>query len=134
KGNKFILKQRNYLLSSVLEKLGADIAHETDILGNLVRIIPGNFPFIGKGDVSRPATLHTFVPGIQAKYLPKYLNKYSVSLSQRVSADKNSGKKGAGGFTRELINSMSLHKDLPKIVALDTFLSDYGRHRYNFFY
>ena len=132
--NKFILKQktRSALFSSVFEKLVTDIAYSVDIPTNLVKIIPCGTPFVGKKDKHMPATLHTFLPGVSVKYLPKHLREYAVSLRQVLKEGNVSHK--VGGFTRVLVSRMSLHEDLPKIIALDTFVANHDRHRGNYFY
>lgn len=135
KNKKFILKQKiSHPLSSILEKLATDIAYSVNISANLVRMIPCNFSFIGKGDENLPATFHTFVPGIQARHLPKHLHKYLVSLRQIINEGEPDPNKKICGFTKELVQYMSRHNDLPKIVALDTFLADHDRNIDNFFY
>ncbi len=131
-GNKFILKQMmNSIFAAIKEKLVSHIAYLVKIPANQVKIIPWDISFIGKGIAKFPATLHTFAPGVPAKYLPEHLRKYSFSLKQVVN-EKSSKK--ILGFNRTIVSRMSLHDDLPEIVALDTFFANKGRHANNFFY
>ncbi len=134
--NKFILKQKlNLLLSHVLEKLAADIACSVGIPANWVELIPCNVPFIGKKKIHKPATLHTFVPGVLVNKVPKTRSRYAVSL-RLVEKAMQEGRivEEIFGITRDVIRNMSVHPDLPKIVALDTFLANHDRHRGNLFY
>jgi len=129
---KFILKQKtNYPLSSVMEKLAADIAYAVDIPANQIKAIPCHSHFVGKKKKSLPATLHTFVPGVQINRLPKPVRRTLGSLRQAVKKTKD---KTVYGLTEELIKLMSLHEDLPKIIALDTFIANHDRHKGNYFY
>jgi len=127
--NRFILKQKlDFSFLPVIEKLGSYIANSVNISANQVEIIPSNHPFVGKKEVDLPASLHSFVSGMQARYLSKHFNQYSVCLKQMVGIEK------ILGFTRRLVNYMSLHEDFAKIIALDTFVANYDRHKGNFFY
>jgi|GEM_PF-1086974 len=135
--NKFILKQKIFFshITFALEKLGFEIARSVNLCANQVRIIPKDCFFIGKERINVPATLHTFVPGIQLTNLPKHLHRYAVCL--RLITNENPCKPEQTkiwGFPRKLISLMTLHKDFPKIVALDTFMANYDRTEGNLFY
>lgn len=135
-GDRFIVKQdtRNVLywhLTVVRDMLGAFIAESADIPANRVDLIPAYCEFIGKRNAHLPATLHTLAPGIMVKNLPKSLRKFDVYIHQ--SLKKGIAKKQRG-LNRLVLQGMATHPDLPKIVALDTFIANGDRHRQNFFY
>jgi len=134
--NKFIIKQKLFFnsLTFALEKLGSEVAQSVNICVNQVRILPSNYSFIGK-KTGLPATLHTFVPGVQIISLPKHLYKYKVCLRQVINENPcEPGQKKIWGFSRKLISFMALHEDFPKIVALDTFMANHDRQGENLFY
>jgi hypothetical protein len=136
KGAKFIVKQetRNPLylhLSVVRDKLGAFVAESVGVEANHIRILPAGCVFAGKRSDELPASLHTFVPGVPVHELPKELKALKVFIQQPVKASIH---KKEWGLTRRVIHDMSLHPDLPKIVALDTFIANIDRHKGNFFY
>ncbi len=135
-GNKFILKQKlNTPISSALETLAGHIACFAGIPANKIKLIPCNVPFVGKKKLHKPATLHTFVPGVLVNRVSLITSQYAVSL-QLVEKERKGDKiiEEVFGITRDIIRNMSVHSDLPKIVALDTFLANHDRHRGNLFY
>lgn len=125
-GNKFIVKQdtRDVLfrhLAVARDKLGAFVAESIGVSANRVEIIPAYCAFPGKKYFELPATLHTFVPGVMVKFLPKEL-KMSIYIQQSI------------GLTDTILTTMIAHQGLCDIVALDTFIANADRHRGNFFY
>lgn len=129
KGKKFIVKQEMrqtpyFHLSTARDKLGSYIAKSVDIPANRVEIIPAYAEFPGKHSVQLPATLHTFIPGVLVKSLPKDLREFKLYIQQQNGI----------GLTRGVIIAMSNHEDLSMIVAFDTFIGNADRHQGNFFY
>ena len=130
-GNVFCIKQthkgsRSELLL-IFEVLGSYIAESANIPMNIVRLLPLNCQLPGKFFYDELATLHTKVDGLNCRsafsckiYLQQYLRAHlPVQLK---------------GLCRRVIHDMSLHPDLPKIVALDTFISNPDRSSNNLFY
>lgn len=123
----FIIKQITKLnptkqLKAVRESLGAYIAESNNLRANQVRIVPAGFAIPGK-DIQRPATLHTVVPGDSAS---KLSNAFKLDIKQPIKENPKQ--------IYHIIHSMSLHSDLPAIVAFDTFIGNRDRKRSNFFY
>ena len=132
-GNIFLVKQELrpepwWQLYIVRERLAAYIAKLVKIPANRVNIIPAGFTMPGKFDQKRPATLHTLVPGVPVIKAPKQFKLYI----QQPKKDKV--PKELWGLTRCVIRNMSVHQDLAKIVAFDTFIGNGDRHRNNYFY
>lgn len=120
--NLFIIKQVNQSsptmqLKIIREMLGAYIAESSNLRANRVEIIPGKYFIPGKS-CKKPATLHTIVPGHPVSQLP---NTAKLDIKQPIKE-------------RSIIYNMSLHPDLPVIVAFDTFIGNHDRSRNNFFY
>lgn len=135
-GKKFIVKQKTKdgvakRLCCVRDMLGAYIAESAGIPANRVTIIPAYHKFPGKKILEWPATLHEFVPGIQANGLPEALRAFNVSIAQSVAKNLSEKEKG---LTRETIRVMSAHPDLCMIAAFDCFIACSGRRSNNFFY
>lgn len=141
---KFVLKQikkhspdEQFLL--VLDALGATIATSLNLSVNKIDIIPAQIHFFAKQFQQLPATLHTFVPGLSTanssckffniKVQQKYRNKNAYWLKQYGDL-----KEEEMGLTPEVIYGMTLHHDLPGIVALDTFIGNADRSCPNLFY
>ncbi len=131
--NVFLIKQaRNHTRRGpsmvILEMLSAYIAELHDIPANRVRIVPAGYAIPGKLYVEQPATLHTLVPG---KILNKLsgINKLFIQQPWRKDFPKEQP-----GLTYRAIHGMSLHQDLPLIVALDTFIGNGARRRDSLFY
>jgi hypothetical protein len=68
---------------------------------------------------------------MKVTFLPKELKPLKVFIQQ---PEKPTVAIAEWGLTRRVIKDMALHPDLPKIVALDTFIANADRHRGNFFY
>ncbi len=132
KGMKFCIKQLNIdrtrtQFGLVREVLASYIAESVvNIHINKVRIIPANIDFPGK-ILNGIATLHTFVPGSNKSV--DYPIK--ITLQQRLSKKFSIEERG---FNQRVILYMSVHRDLPLIVAFDTFASNPDRTCNNLFY
>lgn len=126
--NKYVVKQyksrtwSKWLATTITELVAMEMGHALALPFDDVCLIPAGVQFPGK-DAGAPATLHTHAPGIR---FDKYEDEKYKNLSIRQQTDK--------GLTREIIYHMSRHKDLPAIVALDTFVGNIDRGRYNYFY
>lgn len=134
-GNNYVVKQYRYQIwsaimgTSICELVALDMGHAIGASLNKACLIPAGVPFVGK-DTQAPASLHTFVSGVQFReYLELNTGRYTgLDLKQK-------GKEAEPvGLSRELIYHMSRHKDFPKMVALDTYVSNMGRLTHNFFY
>ncbi len=122
--NVFIVKQAKSeslgkYFSFATEAFGAYIAKVNGILANQVWVIPAGYQMIGKIIKEMPATLHTLVPGQPVSKFPNLL-ELRIKLGQ--------------GIMAKTIHSMSLHPDIPLIVALDAFIANIDRGKGNFFY
>ena len=126
-GNKFCVKQKRARKTNVLCSVVASyIAKSCDIPVNEVRIIPTDLAFPGKTFEEEVATLHTFIPGKNRRHA------FSQKLSLKQYIKKVTEKRQ--GLTRRVIHDMSLHHDLIRIVALDTFVSNSDRASSNIFF
>lgn len=126
-GEKYLIKQKKHThkpLSAVKEALSAYVAKILNI-AHQVEIIPPHVEFPGKVIPDWPATIHTFVEGISAhKYGKLRLKQYWKSFMNYQDR----------GLTADIIHDMSLHKQLPEIVALDSLIGNTDRHLHNLLY
>lgn len=133
-GNQYLVKQksnvspRKLILCALKDVIAADICECLKIPANKVWIIPQNKLFPGKTNKQMPATLHTLVPGAPLKDCNSH---YSTLMIKQIWCKKS---KRTEGLTLEVIKNMALHKDLPPIVALDTFIGNNDRKNANIFY
>jgi hypothetical protein len=119
--------------------VGCHIAEQISVPMNRVIIIPAAVSSVGKKRTDLPATLHTMALGICTE--EEGCAYHAVDLHQRFRK-KNSPmweKWGplppeAIGLTLNVIQNMAKHSDLPKIVALDTFVGNADRSAPNLFY
>ena len=136
-GFLYVLKQlkNNNLekqINLIFEALSSSVAESAGISVNYVRIVPIDIKFLKKRYSDRMAILCTFVPGnrIQKKHL-----RFDLKQQQCI---KKQGCKGLikrfRGLPYAVISTMSLHNDLPPIVALDTFIGNNDRGKPNVFY
>lgn len=140
---QFVVKQiknfspdEQFLL--VLDALGCYIAKTSDIPINKVTIIPPKIFFIGKKNLEFPATLHVRAPGVSTDQACRY--QY-IDIHQRFRKENSSMWHRWGplalektGLTLAIIQNMAKHPDLPKIVALDTFVGNADRSSPNLYY
>ncbi len=130
-GTKYVVKQYNKktwngrLASTVCELIALEIGNNVGIALDTAWIIPAGVDFIGK-DLNMPATLHTFVDGIR---FDKYKGIYSGIYIRQQSPEHK-----VLGLTKDIIYHMSRHRDLPGLVAFDTFVGNADRARVNYFY
>jgi len=132
--NIFIIKQPKSSdpvrqLRLVSETLGAWVARSIGISANAVRILPPGQNITNKLDAQRPFTIHTLVPGCRVMQLPELGNVYI----QQPWKDHWTNLERCG-LSFRVLQDMSIHQDLAKIVALDTFIGNNDRARSNLFY
>ena len=137
-GRCYVIKQKNRKTEKkfaksftvVFEMLSAHIAKQLKIPAHHVRILPVGMNFPGKFIKNQVGTIHTLVPGCMVSKLhdSSYCN---IDLKQYNSLQTSSCKLG---LNRKVIADMALHPDLPRIVALDTFLCNRDRNGSNIFY
>ena len=132
-GKKFVLKQmkRGCLRQQfclIREALASYIAESINVPVNRVRIISPEIDFPGKVFKERAATLHTFAPGLDVDrrgpypYL-KIKQKYDTTWPEHKL-----------GLTKDVIQKLTKHSDLPVIAAFDTFINNSDRAPHNLFY
>ncbi len=109
----------------VREMLGAYIAESNGIPANKVRMIPAGYAIPGKLYLEFPATLHTLVQG-------KPVSNIGIIFIQQPW--KGYIPKEKWGLSYRVIHDMSLHPDLPLIVAFDTFIGNAARRSSSYFY
>lgn len=131
-GYLFKQKKEMYLakmvLYSVRDMLASIIAYVLNIPSNYVWFVPAYVDFPGKKIQNSPATLHTRVPGTVVASIKHLSPKIRI---KQFSAKKNPE---SAGLTEGVIRSMTLHHDLPPLVALDTIVSNADRHNRNILY
>lgn len=131
-GKPFIIKQKKIikkLIAVIRDALAAYIAEELAIAHH-VDVISYETNCLGKVESGWPATIHTIAKGQTLKNQHDCMyNK--LRLKQwwaRMEIDKEQG------LTRQIINHMSWHDQLPILVGLDLILGNSDRHGDNFFY
>ncbi len=143
-GNKFVVKQvkdpspdEQFLL--VLDAMGCHIAEQISVPMNRVIIIPAAVSCVGKKRADLPATLHTMALGICTE--EEGCVYHDIDLHQRFRKKNTPMWEKWGplppeaiGLTLNVIQNMAKHSDLPKIVALDTFVGNADRSAPNLFY
>ncbi|MFP4338420.1 MAG: hypothetical protein ACLFQP_10865, partial [Halothece sp.] len=122
-GNNFVLKQAVnplFLYQGTSEVIASEIGNNAGINVNKSKIIPANVKTKLKTIQGLGGTLHGAVAG---ENLHDIGGEYQgLRFVQR------------DGLTRNHVKQMSRHPDLPKIVALDTFVGNRDRSRSNLFY
>jgi hypothetical protein len=124
KNKQFVLKYNtkiNYCNPtaepSIHEMLGAKIGLAANININDVAIFPAYDTSLQSIDIHPhlTKTLHTVVPGKEVGYCTM---PYNINICGALTSIQN-------------LHSLTFHKDLCKIVALDIFTSNIDRHNYN---
>lgn len=131
-GQRFLLKQRYGVLlhkhfMSVLEVLGSKMAESMNIRCNYVEIVPADQCKEYKHYPDRPATLHSFVPGVQ---IDKSIFKNQINIKQRNRNERSSKR----GLNLAIMRNMAKHPFLPVLVAFDTFIGNRDRAGVNLLY
>lgn len=120
-GSKFVLKHQLRKQDSIHDILGCRIGQ---VLGDYLvnAVIPAPISISSQLKFSYgEATLHTHAPGIEVDNIPE--------LSEAINI-----KKGLGLADRNNLKSITIHKDIAKIMALNLYLDDRDCHGYNLFY
>ena len=131
-GNRFVVKQTDResekrQFDIINEALGSHIAQSIKIPTQRVIIIPANAMNSIKKYPQIPASLHTFVPG----KIVRESSYKQIDIKQYGNSDKTKPK---SGLIYERIRDMSLHPELPRIVAFDTFIGMNDRSGVNYLY
>jgi hypothetical protein len=141
----YILKQINdpsmheqFLL--INDVIASTIGHDAGINVNEVFFIPCTVGKNLKMYPERAATLHILIPGKDLQQeMPDYLpDDFSVHQrcinTQSPWQQKWPLSEHQQGLIKKIIKSMSLHEDLPPIIALDIFVGNVDRSEPNIFY
>lgn len=131
-GVMYLVKQKKRAssgLSVVLELLAAYIAKVLHI-AHIVDVIHASKEFPGKKR-NVPATIHTIAQGVVVRNLENAHPYRKLRLKQYLYPTLPDEKRG---LTRAIVSQMTLHKLIPIIVALDTFLGNADRHGGNLTY
>ncbi len=132
-GQQFVIKQTKEntplaQLDSINELFATCIAESLHIPVNHVDLIPLGFDMPSNLTKQKIATLHTWVPGRPACEYDCYRGlTIRQGYRKRLYVEQI-------GLNRDIIFNMSVHQDLPRIVALDAFLGNYDRSRSNLLY
>lgn len=140
-GKKWIFKQyvqaepEDYM-DLVYEVLASRVAKELDIPINYVEFISKEDPLVPKILRDEPGTLHLEIPGVSTE---EKLPWDDFDLQQKLRSAWMVQKLGSlspeeKGLRPEVIENMAKHPDLPKIVALDTYLGNMDRSLPNIYY
>jgi len=140
----YVLKQINHEEISeqfllIRDLVASHFGAICEILLNKVLLISAKQNSDIKFYTDRAATLHFFCKGKNLeKYKPDFLSK-EFCLQQEFCNpgsiwQKIPIKEDEQGLTRNVIESMTIHEDLPKIVAFDTFIGNSDRSFPNIFY
>ena len=130
-GIKYVIKQsfndlssRYALLQTSSEVTASDIAAAANIGMSRATMIPHDVDTPLKTRQRVGATLHTFAPGKPIKDLQDagFQKFQDFNLKQE------------RGMTDQILQSMSLNKELSKIAAFDTFIGNWDRKGENLFY
>lgn len=120
----------------VLEELASDIAEQLNIPINVCKLVSSDKPFTHRIFQGFPGSLHKKVPGQCVEDIAtlsdldlhqKFRTPYMVAAKGPLAPEEI-------GLRRKTITSMGKHRDLPKIVALDTFIGNIDRSQPNLFY
>lgn len=141
----YILKQINnpsfdeqFLL--INDVIASTIGSDAGINVNEVSLIPYTVATHLKIYPNKAATLHTLVPGkhleqgLQHNFSDDFTIHQQSRDAQSIWQQKWPVSAWQQGLTKAIIESMSLHEDLPPIVALDTFVGNIDRSLPNIFY
>ncbi len=123
---------REKILANMAEEFSAMTEKKHKVIANKVEIVPAHYPFPGKYNLEKPASLIAFVPGIAVCDLPEGYHK--PNLKQFDSDYPHSRAPEKLGLQRRMINDMARHPNLPPLVAFDTFTAYKDRRPANLMY
>ena len=131
-GHKYLLKQKKDYknqLAVVRDALAAYVAEDLNI-AHEIEIVESTKEFPGKVKTSWPATLHKIALGdtVRRQRDCKY---NALRLRQFWAQAQSFNEKG---LTKAIIEYMTWHRQLPKIVALDLIIGNSDRHCGNLCY
>lgn len=114
-GNKFVLKYPRSPEHAIQDALGAKVGNSVGININQVKILPPHDESINSVDrfPEKTKTLHTLVPGDRIAWYENLDIQNGLTKSST-------------------LQSLTTHKDLCKIVALDIYLDNFDRHSSNY--
>jgi hypothetical protein len=115
-GNDFVLKQQASKETAIHDTLGAYIGSSIDIPINQVELLPVGSYFMGK-TLTNTATLHTNAPGKEVYNT----EKSDLCIREGIASLKN-------------LQSISQHKDLCLITALNIYLNNDDSYNRNLFF
>lgn len=122
----------------VIDATACHIGNSIDVSVNKVYVSPPGEDISGKRNINYPATVHTLAAGVGTNTPCSYQD---IDIQQRYrkvwmqeAYHLNALKEEERGLTPKVIYNMSFHKDLPAIVALDTFTGNSDRNPENLFY
>jgi hypothetical protein len=122
----------------VIDATACHIGNSVDVRINTVYLSPPGQELPGKRNTDYPATIHTLAEGVGTNFPCTYQN---IDIQQRCrdgwvqqAYGLKELKEENRGLTPIVIYNMSLHNDLPAIVALDTFTGNADRNPENLFY
>lgn len=127
-GSQYVVKQYKYtpigilLATTITELVANDIGQTVGVPLDVTNLIPIGVACIGK-ETHMPASLHVHAPGVR-------FDKFHHATYKAFSICQ----KDTTGLTRDIVRWMSLHSDLAKIVAYDTFIGNNDRNNRNLFY
>ena len=119
---QFVLKYPRSPNHALNDALGAEVGKSIGVNINDVKIFPPHDPSLSSVDIfpHHIKTLHTLVPGNEVRKMSAVITSF---FSIR-----------AGLNNKAKLESLTTHKDLYKIIALDIFLNNSDRHNGNLFY
>jgi hypothetical protein len=143
--NIYILKQihnesMNEQFLLINDAIASTIGYDAGIHVNEVFFIPYTNAKHIKIYPDRAATLHSYISGKDLEQeLPVYLTDDFIIHQRIINVESIWQKRWPlhehqQGFTQIILENMSLHEDLPPIVALDTFLGNSDRSLPNIIY
>lgn len=133
-GEKYLLKQGRKatpksVFRTLLDVLGVSIAQSVSVKCNDIELIPSDNSCKHKFIKKLPATIHSFVHGkagcrSNTSYPKLYLRQRMISSSLEITPK----------FPSHIIANMARHRDLPPLVAVDTFIGNTDRSCANLFF
>ena len=140
--NFYILKQINdpsfeEQFQLITDTVVSTMGNSAGVHVNEVSFIPYNVGNHLKTYKNRAATLHAFIDGVDTETEHPAFLPQDFRIQQRINCPGVEDKKKLDelrGLRLLTLMSISYHKDLPGIVALDTFSGNFDRNRSNLMY
>lgn len=132
-GKKYIVKQKKKAykkqVALLRDALAAYIAQDLNV-AHEVDMVAYDKVFPGKIYAHLPALILSIAPGEEVRKQKDSMYRH-LHLSQRCGERYSFQEQG---LTRNIINQMSWHEQLPIIIGLDLFIGNSDRHGGNLFY